>query len=222
MLDALLPRIRQRVLAATVLLPDRWWFMAELARHLGVRASSLQRELPALVKAGILRERRDGRQVYYRVDPACPLLPDLRGLLVKTIGLTDLLRHALAPLAERIEVAVVYGSMARGDTTSTSDVDLLVVGDVSLAALSSALDPVETSLSREVNPTVYSKLEFVRKVAAGHHLLKGILSGPRLVIVGGERELGELAGAAARPAPPDQPRRTRRASSPRRTRPSGR
>lgn len=221
-LDALLPRIRQRLLATTLLSPERWWFMAELARHLAVRASCLQRELPALVSAGILRERRDGRQVYYQADPDCPLLPDLRGLLLKTIGLADVLRRSLAPLGDRLDAAWVYGSVARGDATATSDVDLLVVGDVSLADLSSALGTAEASLAREINPLVYSRMEFRRKVAAGHHLLKGILSGPRIVIVGGERELAGPPGAAARAAPPDKSRRARRLAPSRRARSSRR
>ena len=85
-LDALFPRIRQALLAATVLHPDRWWYLSDLAKHLDVRPSSLQRELAALVDAGILRRRRDGNRVYFQRNPDCPFLRELQGLLVRRLG----------------------------------------------------------------------------------------------------------------------------------------
>src|SRR5437764_12524683 len=114
-LDALWPRIRQALLAATVLHPQRWWSLSELARHLGVAPSSLQRELASLVEAGILERRSEGRRVCFRPHPECPVLPELQGLLLKTAGLVDHLREALAPWAEAIELAFVYGSIARAE-----------------------------------------------------------------------------------------------------------
>ena len=210
LLDALLPRTRQRILAATTLQPDRWWYMADLARHLELRPSSLQRELPALVAAGILRDRRDGRQVYYQPDPRCPILPDLQALLLKTVGLVDLLRDALVPLRKRIRVAFVYGSLARGDEIATSDVDLMIVGSVALADVSRILPEAERTLAREVNPTVYAPDEFAGKLESGHHFLREVLSGPKLLIVGSIDDLEGLARETTRAEASDQSRRARR------------
>jgi DNA-binding transcriptional ArsR family regulator len=92
-LDALFPRIRQALLAATLLHPDRWWYLSDLAKHLGTRPSSLQRELAALVDAGILNRRQDGNRIYFQPHPDCPFLPELQGLLVKTVGVVDALRE---------------------------------------------------------------------------------------------------------------------------------
>src|SRR5437773_7488411 len=107
-IDALFPRTRQAILAATLLHPDRWWYLSDLAKHLVVRPSSLQRELAALTSAEILRRRRDGNRVYFQANPDCPFLPELQGLLVKTAGIVDVVRETLAPFAKRIDWAFIY------------------------------------------------------------------------------------------------------------------
>jgi DNA-binding transcriptional ArsR family regulator len=159
-LDALFPRIRQVLLAATVLHPERWWYLSDLAKHLHVPPSSLQRELAALVDAGILRSRRDGNRVYFQPNPDCPFLPELQGLLVKTAGVVDTLREVLSRFATRIDWAFVYGSMARAEELASSDVDLMIIGQVGLAELTPALRRAEARLSRPVNPTLYTREEF--------------------------------------------------------------
>ncbi|MGH8065925.1 MAG: ArsR family transcriptional regulator [Candidatus Entotheonellia bacterium] len=201
-LDALFPRIRQAILAATVLHPDRWWYLSDLAKHLGVRPSSLQRELTALVDAGVLCRRQDGNRVYFQANPDCPFLPELQGLLVKTTGIIDVLRESLAPSAERIEWAFVYGSVARATELASSDVDLMIIGQVGLAELTPALRRAEEQLGRPVNPTVYTRKEFATKLHAGHHFLKAVLDGEKLLVLGDPHELAAAtsspSGAATR------------------------
>ncbi len=194
LLDALLPKTRQAILAATLLPPQRSWYLSDLARHLGVTPSSLQRELAGLVEAGILLRRRDGNRVYYQADPDCPLLPDLQGLLVKTAGLADVIRQVLRPHAGGIRIALIYGSVARARERSTSDVDLLIVGTVGLADLAPALKEAERRLQRPVNPLLYSPREFAEKARSGHHLVTSILRSDVLYVVGDNRELERLAG----------------------------
>ena len=104
-----MPRTRQGILAALLVQPDRPWYVSELARRMGVTPSSLQRELEALTDAGILKSHRQGRMAYYQSNVDSPLYPDLRGLLLKTAGLTDVLADALRPLAGKVQVAFVYG-----------------------------------------------------------------------------------------------------------------
>jgi DNA-binding transcriptional ArsR family regulator len=130
-LDALLPKTRQGILAATLVQPEKAWYVSELARRLGVPSSSLQRELHGLTEAKILKTHRQGRMVYYQANVDSPLFPDLRGLLLKTAGLADVLADALKPLASKLRIVFVYGSIASGSEQADSDIDLMVVGTVS-------------------------------------------------------------------------------------------
>src|SRR2546427_5489214 len=188
-LDALFPRTRQAILAATLLHPDRWWYLSDLARHLGVRPSSLQRELATLVHAEILRQRRDGNRIYFQPNPDCPFLAELQGLMAKTVGLVDMLREVLDPFADRIDWAFVYGSMARSKELAASDVDLMIIGRVGLADMATAVRQAEGRLNRPVNPTLYSREEFATKLAAGHAFLRAVLDGEKLFILGDPHEL---------------------------------
>ena len=190
-LDALFPKTRQGILAATLVQPERVWYVSELARRMGVPSSSLQRELQELTKAGILKSHRQGRMVYYQANSDSPLFPELRGLLLKTAGLVDVLRDALKPVARKIALAFVYGSFASSQERSESDVDLMVIGSVSPADLALPLRSAREQLGREINPTVYSVAEFKRKRDAKDHFLSQILTGPRLIVLDGENDLGE-------------------------------
>src|SRR5476649_56835 len=130
-LDALLPKTRQGILAATLVQPEKAWYVSELARRLGVPSSSLQRELQDLSDVRILKTHRQGRMVYYQANVDSPLFSDLRGLLLKTAGLVDVLVDALKPLASKLRIVFVYGSIASGSEQSNSDIDLMVVGATS-------------------------------------------------------------------------------------------
>src|SRR5437667_107535 len=122
-LDALLGTTRQKVLAETYRRPERWWYLHELARSLNLRPSSIQRDLTILAAAEILLRRRHGNRVYYKANETSPIFPELRQLLLKTIGLVDVLRQALRPLASKIRAAFIYGSVAASEERSSSDVD---------------------------------------------------------------------------------------------------
>jgi DNA-binding transcriptional ArsR family regulator len=199
-LNALFPRTRQAVLAATLMDPAREWYLSDLARHIGVSPSSLQRELASLVDAEILRRRVDGNRVYYRAEADNPIFGDLRGLLLRTAGLKDVLAERLAELRSRIDVAFVYGSVAREDERASSDVDLMVIGGVGLSELAPALKDAEARLLRPVNPSVYRAEEVVEKLRAGHHFLGTVMRGAKLFIVGGEDDLAAALERAPRPA----------------------
>jgi uncharacterized protein len=199
-LDALFPRIRQAVLAATLMDPTREWYLSDLARHIGVAPSSLQRELASLVEAGILRRRADGNRTYYRAETDNPIFGDLRGLLLRTAGLKDVLAECLARFRSRIDVAFVYGSIAREDDHAASDVDLMIIGDVRLSELATALKDAEDRLLRPVNPSIYTPAEAAVKLRAGHHFLGTVMGGVKLFIVGGRDELAAALEHEPRPA----------------------
>ena len=192
--NALFPSTRQAVLAATVLHPDKWWYLSDLARHLGLTPSSLQRELKALVEVGILNRRTEGRQVYFKPNPDCPILPELKGIMTKTAVLTDVLRFALQSVSDSIQCAFVFGSVARAEEFSASDVDLFILGTVSLADLSLALKGIQEKLGSTVNPAVYTPLEFADKISAGHHFLLTVLHDEKLFIIGDEDDLATASG----------------------------
>ena len=192
-LDALLPKTRQGILAAAFVQPERSWYVSELARRLGVPSSSLQRELHDLTAAGILKSHRQGRMVYYQANAESPLFSDLRGLMLKTAGLVDILANGLKPLRPRIRLAFVYGSIASGQERSDSDIDIMLIGDISPAELALPLRHARELLGREINPTVYSLAEFAQKRTAKDHFLTQVLTKPRLLVLGSENELDKSA-----------------------------
>jgi predicted nucleotidyltransferase len=196
-LRALLSPGRERVLAVVFMEPSRWWYRSELARQLAVTPSSLQKPLTALADSGLLRTRRDGNRLYYQANRESPLFSELRSILTKTAGLLDVLKDALLPHAANIAFAFVYGSVARGEETSASDIDVMVVGAAKLSELSQALQRAEQRLGREVNASVHPLPEFRRKLKAGHHFLTAMLDKPKLFIVGTEDDLARATGAGA-------------------------
>jgi predicted nucleotidyltransferase len=194
-LDAIFPSIRASVLSSLLLDPERWWFLSELARHLTVRPSSLQRELDSLVDAGIIARREDGRRVYFKANASSPVFKDLRGLVEKTAGLVPALSNALALFGHRIDIAFLYGSLARGEGRSTSDVDVLIVGSVKQIDLVPILRKLEDRFGREVNATLYTPQEFRTKLAAGDHFLGSVMKGRTILLKG---SIDELDKAPAR------------------------
>ena len=193
LLDALFPEIRIRILGATLLRPEKSWFLSELAAFLGTRPSSLQREVESLSQAGILRQWRDGRRLYVKAEQDSPVFQDLVHLLEKTVGIVPTLQDEFSHLAGRIQFAFIYGSVASSQEQTESDIDLMVVGEVGLADLTSTLRSAERRLGRAVNPTVYSSEEFRRKLRKHDHFLTSVLKGHKLFIEGDEDELAAVA-----------------------------
>jgi predicted nucleotidyltransferase len=198
LLSVLLSGPAQAILTATLMHPEKWWYLSHLARHVGVRPSSLQRDLARLAGAGILHRRVEGNRVYFRADDSSPVFPELRGLIIKTSGVIEVLGAALEPFRRDIRCAFVFGSIARGREGSRSDIDLNVVGIVSLPALAPAIRRAEEQLGRPIALVHYAPDEFANQ-ALRSHFLKEILSQPKLFIMGNEHELEQIArGGKAR------------------------
>jgi DNA-binding transcriptional ArsR family regulator len=126
--NALFSRLRQRLLATLLLTPDKSWYASQLAAHLAVRRSSLQRDLKRLSAAGILKMSRDGNRAYFQPDESCPIFPELRSLLLKTTGLVRVKRREPSQRASQTNAASVSGPDAGGADDSASDIDFLVIG----------------------------------------------------------------------------------------------
>lgn len=204
LIAALLPKTRRAVLAATVMHPEKWWFLADLARHIGVPPSSLQREMDSLVQAGVLLRRQEGKQVYFKPDLNCPILGELQGIMTKTLGLVNVLRETLDSFKESIKVAFVYGSFARSEEISESDVNLIIVGVATLSDLAPALQKAEEKLGRQVNPILFSLEEFTTKLKQNHHFLTNVLEGEKLFLFGSQDDLAATHRIQPSQGPQDQ------------------
>ena len=186
-------KTRRAVLALTYGHPEDSFHLRRIARFAGTGQGVLQRELQQLTAAGILTRTVSGRQVYYQANRASPIFEELRAVITKTAGLADVLREALVTLGERVLVAFVFGSFARGTQRPGSDVDVLVVGDVAFGEVTDALAPAEERLGRELNPTVFPRRELAHKIQARQHFVTRVLAEPKVFLIGHERELARLA-----------------------------
>jgi len=145
-----------------------------------------------LSEAGLIQDVRRGRQVYYQANRKNPIFVELKSILAKTSGIRDILHETLASLKDRIKLAFVYGSIARGEEKASSDVDLMVVGEISFSDVVSTLAKIETKLGRGVNPTVCGPREFREKLAAKNHFLSAVAKEKKLFVIGDEREFRRL------------------------------
>ena len=189
---ALFGKTQRALLALFFVRPEQSFYLRQIVRTAGIGQGAAQRELARWVQAGLLVRSRRGNQVHYQANTGSPVFAELKGLTVKTAGVADVLRDALAGLADRIKLAFIHGSVARGTEEAGSDVDVLVVGAVTFAEIAAALHGTQEKLGREVNPTVYAAREFRKKLSAGHHFLTAAAVAPKMFLIGGERELKRL------------------------------
>ncbi|MGH7135344.1 MAG: nucleotidyltransferase domain-containing protein, partial [Pirellulales bacterium] len=137
---------------------------------------------------------RQGRMAYYQANTDSPLFRELRGLVLKTSGLVDVLADAITPLARKLRTVFVYGSIATGGEQSDSDIDLMVIGNVSPIELAVRLRNARELLGREINPSVYTPAEFAKKRVAKDHFLTRVLDKPKLFVLGDDDELEKITG----------------------------
>lgn len=183
--DALFSKVRQRVLAVLFGNHSRSFYANELIALAGSGTGAVQRELAQLEAAELVTVTRIGNQKHYQANTAAPIFEELRGLVLKTSGLVDVLRSALAPIAAQIEIAFVFGSVAKATDTAKSDIDLLVVGErLAYAELFAALEPASTRLKRTVNPTLYTRSEIDKRIRAENSLIKRVFAQPKLWVIG--------------------------------------
>ena len=162
--DALFPKVRQRVLAVLFRRPEQSFYVNEMVRLARSGSGGVQRELESLAASGIAKVNHQGNQKHYQANPQSPIYAELRGIIAKTSGMTEKLQSALAPLSAQIAWAFLYGSAATGQLHSGSDIDLMIVADgLALETTYTALADAENDLGRKINPTVYTRQEFIRR-----------------------------------------------------------
>ncbi len=183
---------RRQLLARLLLRPDEQFHVRELGRMTGISAGSLHRELKAMAESGLLVREKIGNQVFYRADTHCAIYEELAAIFRKTLGLASLLNNALSRIAGRIQVAFVFGSMASGQQNAGSDIDVCVLGDVSLLEVVKALSPAQETLGREMNPVVMTTKIFAEQSAKQDRFVTRVASEPKVFVVGDEDELAKL------------------------------
>ena len=183
---------RRAVLALLYGHSDEQFYLRELVRRTETALGAAQRELNLLTAAGLVQRVRRGNQVYYQANASNPIFAELKSILTKTAGVRDVIKEALEPLLARIKVAFVYGSVARGNETASSDIDLMVIGDVEFSEVVSCLTDSENKLGREINPTVYPPEEYKRKLKDKNHFLTSTLREKKIFVIGDEDELRRL------------------------------
>ena len=190
--SALFGKTQRALLALFFVRPEESFYLRQIVRLAGVGQGAAQRELSAWVDSGLLVRNRRGQQVYYQANRDSPVFGELKALAVKTAGIADVLREAITKLPDRITLAFVHGSVAEQTEKAGSDVDMVVVGDVTFGDIAAALQPAQDSIGREVNPSVYSEKEFRKKLRASHPFLKNVVGKPKIFLIGDERELKRL------------------------------
>lgn len=188
--EVLFAGVQQRLLTLFFGQPDRSYYTNELLRLAATGRGGLQRELARLVASGLVTVTIVGNQKHYQANRAAPIFNELRGIVLKTFGLADVMRDALSSLASRIRLAFIFGSVAKGSDTAASDIDVLIVSDdIAYGDLFNALATAEESLGRKVNPTLYSAAEFERKVRDDNHFVTRVLAQPKIFLKGTEDDL---------------------------------
>ncbi|TCK18988.1 nucleotidyltransferase-like protein [Thiogranum longum] len=192
--DALFTTTQQKVLGLLYSQPEKSFYTKQIIRLTGMGVATIKRELDRMVAAGILSMTKIGNQHHYMADPDCPVYSELLSIVKKTFGVVDVIRLALAPLAEHIDWSFVFGSVAGGKESSSSDIDLMIIGEVGFSEAVSALYSVQEILGREINPKIYSKKEWIQRLNAKDSFIKDVLSKPQMDVMGDGNELGKSGG----------------------------
>ena len=188
--SALFSSVQQRVLALIFGRPERSFYTSEIVRSVHSGTGAVDRELSRLERSGLVSVEWIGNQKHFRANQQSPIFDELRGIVLKTVGLAEPLRQSLAPYIDKIRVAFVYGSIAKGADTARSDIDLMVIGDdLTYSDLYAGLQKAEKVLHRTVNPTFLSFDDWRRKAVTKDSVIAKINAQPKLFVVGSENDL---------------------------------
>lgn len=165
--------------------------MREIERRSGFTTGTVQQELKKLYRLDLVKKSRDGNRLYYSANKEHPLYPEIRNIVLKTVGLVDILREALER-SPSIAYAFVFGSIARGDENTQSDIDLMVIGDLGLRDVTAMLAGVPENIGREINTHVMTHEEFFNRKAQGEHFVTHVLEDSKIFIIGGEHKFAKM------------------------------
>ena len=188
--DALFSKVRQRVLGLIFGQPERSFYTSEIVRSVHSGTGAVERELSRLHGSGLVTVEQIGKQRHYQANRASPVFDALRRLVVKTVAPSEPLRQSLAPYADRIKTAFVFGSVAKGTDTAESDIDLMVIGDeLDYSGLHDALRSAEGTLNRKISPLFLSPEDWKRKASRKGSFASKVSARPKIFVLGSQEDL---------------------------------
>ena len=164
----------------------------EIERRTGLNDRTIRQELMKLLKLDLVIDRKDSNRVYYRANKSNPLYPDIRNLVLKTAGMVDLFRSALKD--KPVQMAFIFGSISEGKETADSDVDLFIIGQLGMRAVSTLLSDISERIFREINPHVMDSDEFRKRIKEKDHFISSVMKAKKLFIIGTADDLKTMAG----------------------------
>ncbi len=185
-------RARVELLKLFLLNPELDYYLREAASLTDLPLQAIQREVEKLTNAGLLEKTARGNRVYLRANRKSPIFEEMRSIIIKTVGLGDALRQALDVGEDKIRIAFIFGSLARGEDTGLSDIDLIVIGAISGRELASLLSSARKTIGREINQLSLTEDEFKKRLAEKDHFLSDMIRQPKLFLIGDEDVLKEI------------------------------
>jgi len=188
---ALFTATQRNVLGLLYAHPEQSFYTKEILRLTGMGVATIKRELDRMVDAGILSFTKVGNQHHFQANPDCPIYEELLSIVSKTFGIADVISEALLPVDDQIEYGFVYGSIAKGNETAKSDIDLLVVTESSLAYsdLMTVLVAAEQSLGRPINPSIYTNEQIKTKLKENNAFITRVMEQPKIWIKGNDNDI---------------------------------
>jgi len=190
--SVLFNKTRRGLLALLYGRTDESFYVNQIMQSLGSGSGAVQRELRLMTESGIVLRTRTGNMVYYQANAKCPIFNELKNIVRKTFGVADIIRESLATAADKIRVAFIFGSVAGSTDNRASDIDIMIIGDITFDEVSSAVSQAEETIQREINPVVYPVAEFRRKIKDNQHFLKTVLEDEKIFIIGDDGEFAKL------------------------------
>jgi len=179
--------------------PDRSFYANQISKLAATGRGALQRELERMTASGLIVMTVIGRQKHYQANKNSHIFQELRSIVLKTFGLSDVLRLALSAYADAIRYAFIYGSVAKGTDTATSDIDVMVIAEgLTYSHLFEVLTKTEETLGRKVSPTLYSPEDFLKKMESDNHFVTRVINQPKIVLLGHEHDI--QSGKTSKPA----------------------
>jgi predicted nucleotidyltransferase len=190
--EILSSKIRSEIFRMLFGVNDEALHMREIERRSGLSIGTIQQETKKLLHLNLILKRKDGNRIYYQANKEHPLYAEIHGLVLKTVGLADFFRNALK-VNPNIQFAFVFGSLARNEENDKSDVDLMIIGEITMRQLTALLSGVSDHIGREINPHILTVREFLKRKSTKDHFLTQVLDSPKIFVIGNENDLAELA-----------------------------
>ena len=191
--DALFTKTQQKVLGLLFGKPDKSFYTNEIMRSAAMGRGTVSRELDRLVSAGLISITKEGNQNHYQANESNSIYKELVSIVKKSFGVADQIKEVLAPLDSNIEFTFIYGSISKGTATEFSDIDLMIIGDeLNYGLVMEALMPLENSLQRKINPTLFEKADFIAKLNDGSSFVTRVMDQPKIMIKGREDDIREV------------------------------